>query len=319
MEKEIRILTGLHAGARMRLAEGNWRIGNEDSADVQITDWQHAAVTLRIHENGNATWTESCSDAPGIALAELLPIRFEEIALCVGDPAKAWPDDTALLDTLRPPVTSEAADLSKPAPTPATTRRPKGWQVFSGGFVLAVACAGTVLLTEQPSHAKALPSSELMLRRVNELLPRLNQNELEAVAQGDLIVVRGLVGSSADAIAVRQMLDKVAPSRSLTDIANVRDVIANIQESLRDSALKVSYAGKGQFLVTGSARNPAAVEKTVAQIEKDFGAGVKRIQVKLTQQRRSWPIADSNSALVADSLQYVQSQDGSKHFLAAGD
>jgi type III secretion protein D len=136
---------------------------------------------------------------------------------------------------------------------------------------------------------------------------------LHASLEGDRIVVHGLVRSNADAIAVKEMLQKIAPSNSLVDISNVADVIANIQDSVHDAAVKVGYEGDGKFNVTGAVRSVAAMQKTVAQIEVDFGSSIK-ISLNVTPAAQKWDVADSESALVSGSLQYVQAVDGSKHF-----
>jgi type III secretion protein D len=315
MMKEIRILTGLHTGARIQLATGIWKIGSDENADVQISDWQHATIQLEIEESGRTAWIAADTDGPGASLADMQPLRFDGIVLCSGDPVATWPDDAALLEKLMPAAAAEASGMAMPVPAsmPAAGKRQKRWLVF-GSAAMTMACISSALLLGNPSQADILPSNEIVLLQIQDMLVKLHQRELEAMARGDLIVVQGMVSSSADAVAVKQMLQKVAPSKSLADFAIVNDVIANIQDSLHDPALKVSYSGKGNFIVTGGARSVAAVQKTVAQIGADFGSSVKRIEAVVTPAPHNWAVADSDSALVADSLQYMQSLDGSKHF-----
>ncbi|MCR4468335.1 secretion protein [Burkholderia sp. SCN-KJ] len=59
--KLLRILTGHHAGAQVHLDAGAYRIGADDDADVQLTDWQGADVLLVVEPNG----TVSCERLDG--------------------------------------------------------------------------------------------------------------------------------------------------------------------------------------------------------------------------------------------------------------
>nr|WKF60266.1 hypothetical protein HUO10_004787 [Paraburkholderia busanensis] len=50
--KLLRILTGRHAGAQVHLDPGAYRIGADDDADIQLTDWRGADVLLVVEANG---------------------------------------------------------------------------------------------------------------------------------------------------------------------------------------------------------------------------------------------------------------------------
>ncbi|MCA3931849.1 FHA domain-containing protein [Burkholderia sp.] len=46
--KLLRILTGHHAGAQVHLEPGAYRVGADDDADIQLTDWRGADVLLVV-------------------------------------------------------------------------------------------------------------------------------------------------------------------------------------------------------------------------------------------------------------------------------
>ena len=46
MTKEIRLLTGRHAGARVALNAMPTLIGNDDESNIQISDWDQPAMRL---------------------------------------------------------------------------------------------------------------------------------------------------------------------------------------------------------------------------------------------------------------------------------
>lgn len=315
MSKEIRILTGTHAGATLQMAQGLWSVGCGESMDVQLSDWSHAPMYLEIAADGSVT----CITAgTGLPVADLQALRFGEIVLCIGDAAADWPGDADLLATLDAPekvaveADMEVAEVPAAMHAAHPPKLARRW-LFAGCTALVVTAASTAFLPSQTSQATVLPSSATLLQKVCNELAAAHQDELHAQLEGDRIVVHGLVRDHGDAIAVKDMLHRIAPTSSLVDFTDVAGVIANIQDSVHDSAVKVRYEGKGVFSVSGAVRSVAAVQKTVSQVEADVGSGIKIVQnVTLAAQR--WDVADSESALVSGSLQYVQAVDGSKHF-----
>lgn len=50
--KLLRILTGVHAGAQLRLSPAGYRLGADDDADIRISDWSGADLLLTLDEAG---------------------------------------------------------------------------------------------------------------------------------------------------------------------------------------------------------------------------------------------------------------------------
>jgi type III secretion protein D len=149
------------------------------------------------------------------------------------------------------------------------------------------------------------------------LLAGIGQGGLHVSQRDGLTVVQGVVATGADADAVRDLLRRAAPDHAVAHLAVVNDVLASIGESLHEPTLKAGYAGNGRFIVSGTTRDGATVQRRLAQLAADLGPAVTRLDADVTEVRPGWSMADSDSALDAGGLRYVQSLDGSKHFPGA--
>jgi type III secretion protein D len=300
MIKHIRILTGRHCGASLELAAGTWRIGCDDDAAVHISDWQHAPIDLTIGADGRISWRAGEGAATDVDDDEVL--HFGDVALSVGGP-----------DTV--------AAGPEPEPEPHVRRgtsRPKGRRWLALGAVAVPATLlSTALLAMQPASPTAAALHDGVRVDIPVLLARMGQGGLHVGERAGLTVVQGVVRTSADADAVRDLLRRVAPGQAVAHLAVVNDVLASIGEALHEPTLKAAYAGNGNFVVTGTTRDGATVQRRLAQLTADLGPAVGRLDANVTEVRPGWSVADSDSALDAGGLRYVQSLDGSKHFPGA--
>lgn len=304
MIKEIRILSGRHRGAVLPLTAGTWRIGCDDAASVHISDWRHAPVSLTIAEDGHVFW-QADGAAEAVAVTEHQTIHFEDIALSIGA------------------ADSAAAEAATPAAVPAGApvatepgRNKRRWLAL-GALAMPAALLSSALLAMQPPHADPGTPLDSVRRRLPALLAGIGQGALQVNQQDGLIVVQGVVRSGAEAGAVRSLLREVAPEHAVAHLAIVNEVLASITESLHESTLKPRYEGKGVFVVTGTTRDSALVQRRLAQLAADLGPAVSRLDAQVTEVRPGWSVADSDSALDIGELRYVQSLDGSKHFPGA--
>ena len=295
MIKHIRILTGRHRGASLELAAGTWRIGCDDDAAVHISDWQHAPIDLTIGADGSISWRAGDGAATGVAAGEAL--HFGDVALRGGGPE---------------------AETAAAAPAPASpVRRPRRRWLALGAVAVPATLLSTALLAMPPASPTAAAAHDGVRADIPALLARMGQGGLRVGERDGLTVVQGVVRTSADADAVRDLLRRVAPGHAVAHLAVVNDVLASIGESLHEPTLKAAYAGNGNFVVTGTTRDGATVQRRLAQLAADLGPAVGRLDANVTEVRPGWSVADSDSALDAGGLRYVQSLDGSKHFPGA--
>jgi len=115
MTKEIRLLTGRHAGARVTLNALPTVIGNDEQSDIQISDWDQPAMQVIQREDGSLTIVTGDASGEAIVMEDFKPRRFGSVVLCVGDAEAQWPSDIELLETLLSP---------SPAPAPVSASTP---------------------------------------------------------------------------------------------------------------------------------------------------------------------------------------------------
>ncbi|MCA3780493.1 MAG: secretion protein [Burkholderia sp.] len=228
--KLLRILTGHHAGAQVHLEPGAYRVGADDDADIQLTDWRGADVLLVVESNGavssqrleHAAANDSLAalavppadpphdgddasagqdDEPPATLdpckvwmVDFVPLQFDDIALCIGWADDAWPSDLALLSTL---LTGPARASNEGDGTPRGAARVK--RLRYAGIVAACVAVGagvaglSFALTTNVSRAALAPPDVLLEQRVNRALADAHLNELHAARDGGEGAARAVV------------------------------------------------------------------------------------------------------------------------------
>jgi type III secretion protein D len=322
--KRLRILTGVHAGAQVRLTPGMHRIGNDDDSDIRISDWQGQDLLLAVDDEGLVTAQridpgaapDAAADAPQagepiidpgcVLLVDFAPMRFGDTALCIGWEDAAWPSDIDLLSTL----------LVKTETPPRQGGQSRVRNLIGIGLacvaLTALIVIGSTLMTTQVSHAAAPRETSELLHRVNALLATANQPELHAQAAGSMVKITGIVATSADDLIVRKALEPLGAA----SVARQYDVAANdarsIEESLGIPELHVAYAGRGVFDVTGKVANAAAANAAISRVRVDLDENVKDLRDQVTEIGRN--TAPSFSELVlSNAVQYAETPDGIKH------
>ncbi len=83
--KQLRILTGRHAGARINLTATRHQIGADEAADIQLLDWTAEPVVIGAGEDGMVhIATASQGGQASAVLADFTPRRFGDVVLCMG-------------------------------------------------------------------------------------------------------------------------------------------------------------------------------------------------------------------------------------------
>ncbi|MGN4220365.1 type III secretion protein, partial [Burkholderia gladioli] len=323
--KLLRILTGTHAGAQLQLAPGAHRIGTDDAADIRLTDWRGADLWLTVDDSGVvsaqavASANADADAAAGnptsgpletILLIDFVPMQFDGTILCVGDETGVWPSDYELLQTL----------LAKPVPKASPLRR-RYLGIAAACFgVGAVIVTVSVLSTVQMSRAALPPNADDNARRVTEALAAARIDGLNAHAVGDTVVVTGMLASSADDSAVRQLLRRL----TITQVAPQYDVAPQVARSIEDSlgvpGARVQYGGGGRFVIKGSVGNKMALDAAIARVRADLDPNVKDIVADVSESASNATSTDATAyseMISADGVQYAQTPDGVKHIYAS--
>ncbi|MCC8537826.1 HrpD5 family protein [Xanthomonas axonopodis pv. poinsettiicola] len=305
MTMQLRILTGIHAGARLDLQPGSYTLAADPQAEIRIEDWPDRPLIIEVDADGQARYR---SDAlPTTAFVALHPVRFGPLVLCIGEATADWPDDVALLERLLSP----AAPSATPPP-----RSPRGTAMRAVvGAMLALAAAALLpsLLPAFLSNAAPPHSPDNQFNQVRFLLKQLGLPEARVERVGARVRVEGLVTSSADAARLRAQLHRYQHAVTV-DVVVVDEVLATLRDTLADRDLSVRYDGHGVFSIAGSSDNAERAIRRIADLRSDLGPEIRKLHVDITQQDPSVkPPANYDAALLADGLHYVETPDGTKH------
>lgn len=332
--KILRILTGTHAGTQARLTPGQYRIGKEDDADICVTDWDVAPIVVTLHENGviDAREASAASGDPSVVLIpDFVPFPFGITALCFGAEDTAWPPDIQLLASMyAPPAASRAgAQGSSGADVAGAERGSSSGRPVRGRasriatmavLLIALLAAGgsVVAAVWLRSPSTPLPhSADDVAALLRRQLRDAQLAGLRVRAQGDTVVIDGMVNDASQDIAVRDLLARTG----YHDIARQYDVahadVASIDELLAEDNVHTRYAGEGVFVLSGAAASLTRFQDALSRLTPDLSANVKRLDVDVTESPPTAPLAYS-SMLDVGGTRYVQTQDGVKHLFAGG-
>jgi type III secretion protein D len=337
--KQLRILTGEHAGVSLELTSTRYVIGADDKADIQLLDWQSSPVVIEVTEEQVVNIAVNPGDLFVLQPEEVerfddfSPRRVGDIVLCVGPAQGAWPSDLDLITRLTQPAANDtdaaaaaagaaAAGTEPAAPAlPMRSRRRMGrvLSVVAGlamltGFGATVARMNNGSGTQNAQRgAPALP----LKARVERTVAELSLPGLDVVQTGEQVAVRGLVRSTADAAALRARLEGLKVGGIVHAYASAADVAQDIAEGLGLPGLEVSWRGNGVFAVSGRTVDLDRLNAAAARLRTDLAPLVQRIDVVATEKapNASAPIS---AALNAGELKYVQTRDGVKHLSLSG-
>lgn len=315
--KQLRVLTGLHAGTQLLLSASRYRIAADDEADIQIADWQQEAlllqlqeedqvVTLAIESQANAAAADTQPSAWQV-FEDFMPRRFGDLVLCVGPHGAEWPTDMELLERLMRPAAQAAAAVGK-AP-----RHAARLMLLLGAGALALAGTFFTVVSRQAGAAQARVVPESLLSQVLRAVAGGPFQGVTARAAGERVIVEGLLANGADTEALRQVLARFPASRIEHRYAAANEIAQSIVDALPGrGSLVAEYLGNGRFVVTGQAQALGKVREAAARVAGDLAPLVRSIEVVAAEA----PAPDRvpvGALLATEGLQYVQTRDGAKH------
>ncbi|HEV3104146.1 MAG TPA: HrpD5 family protein [Trinickia sp.] len=331
--KALRVLTGIHAGAQVRLTSGTYRVSAAEDADVCISDWQVDELSLRIDENGVTRLSPGYGGE--VLVADFVAVPFGDVVFCVGPDDTEWPRDLDLLAGLwktAEPATPEAGEAAQQSMTddehashetllPLTARRVT-WRTAA----VALACtagigalmtAGVMLAGTQTSEAASVKvDTNALSKALDEALHREGFADLYSSSRGGSLVVRGMVSSPDESAKVQRIMDGIARGKVRREYDVAQQDIDNIQQSLAGMGAAVSYAGHGVFQVTGNVPSMTDFRARIAEVRADLDSNVKRLDVDVKEARLPVPDAEYTEVVATDALRYIETPDGTKHLFA---
>ncbi|MDN7177114.1 hypothetical protein M0D69_03630 [Caballeronia sp. SEWSISQ10-4 2] len=248
-------------------------------------------------------------------LQNLVPRRMNEVVLCVGPCDAVWPTDMDLLSRM---LESErvAAERRKAPVRRSPYRRWMRWSTLG----LAAASLGGVAILVAPgqvSSAAAMRSPEALQRSAEQVsfgdaIAKLGMKDVHVARNGDTTLVTGMVATPNDKTRVAGVLERYRNLEIASRLTIAQDVADELQSSLGEPEVSVTYAGDGTFRVAGIARDVQNVQQRAERARIDFGSSIKRVAFDLKE--RASPDTSVSSMLATESLRYVELADGTKSF-----
>lgn len=302
--QELRILTGIHAGARAPLPDGEATIGTSPSCDFVVTDEgilpEHARLTPQ-----EAGWTVHWSQDSAGGIARLAPgagLAVGPVLVTVSAANAPWPDELppAALQPETPPAPEAAearpvaespvATLEAPAvgPGPASTGKKESARPLMSlvlGALLAALLTGFALMwASRPMPASptvpapaAVADPDTMRARILAAITELGLQQhvaIEPDGKGGL-AVRAVLVSDEQAEALATAMLRLSP-RPLLQIATEGDLRQAVSEAVDRLAIELQanltaiYLGQGRFRIDGRLTNEAEREGLLSNLRAQF-------------------------------------------------
>ena len=311
--KQLRILSGAHAGAFLNLSPGTHTLGRADDCDITITDWSLDALTLRIGTDGVVTAQWPGESPRGLRLDDLAPVDFGGVVTCFGPCDGAWPADAQLLAGLRA-STSRGAFVGARRNAFASRRG-----IVSGLAAMSVAVLTFGWLVSASSSprdtaAVTIGSARADLQRT---LDALAPGRLAVSQEAGALMVDGLVDTPAQARSAAGAMDAVPPRFPvLRHVSVATDVAETIRSALGMPGAQVSYRGARVFSVVVEAADVAAAQAAVERVAADLAPLVRHIDAVLqeTPEARA-PMPATLSSMTADGVSVLETRDHVKHLV----
>ncbi|MGU8077338.1 MULTISPECIES: HrpD5 family protein [Burkholderia] len=311
--KTLRILTGTHAGIQARLTPGRYRIGAADDTDICITDWDEDDVFVELDAHGAVSARRADAAAPDqsvVWIPDFVAFPFGTTVLCFGDEDAAWPPDIELLAGLYHGTGDRPAGGEH---APRAKRRTR-LLLAAAAVVALLAAGGSVIANVWPDRGNVPPPPDAhsVAARLERQFRDARIAGLRVRAQGDTVVVDGIVDETSQDIAARALLARADYHAIARQYDVAHDDVASIEESIGIDGVRVRYAGDGVFDVTGVAPSIARLQEALGQLRADLNANIRRLDVNVTEAPATSGVLYS-AMLDVGATRYVQTTDGVKH------
>ncbi|MET0382995.1 MAG: secretion protein [Burkholderiaceae bacterium] len=306
--KQLRILTGAHAGAKIDLPTGDYRIGTDHDADVQLTDWPGADALLTVDREGLVSLVQPADKAAAadkaqkIWLVEHVPMPFDGVALCVGDSETAWPDDVALLGTL----------YVKPVSDVSSRRRRAVGMALAFAMVGSLIVAGSALVMPGATQA-AIVTPKTQQEALQRGLAEAHIDGLTVTANDVGLRVTGMVNTAAEDMHVREMFIRLHLPHVDRAYHVAQNDVRSIEDALGLEGARVAYVGDGAFEISGTVRSEAALRTAINRVRADLDSNITALRVSSEIAFADTLPNTFSEVMSADEITYGQTPDGVKH------
>jgi type III secretion protein D len=314
--RQLRILSGTHAGASLDLGAGVHSLGDRPDCDISITDWRFQALALHLEVDGMAIakWDDPTPHA--LRFEDFMPIDFDGVIVCIGACDGEWPARQELLARLRS-VGAAIAPVPAVAPRRRLDRRTASWAAMA--LIGLVSSGWIVTATSKPS---AEPRMTLQSARA-DLQQALDRAAAGHVTVSELqggLAVDGLVDDALQARAVAHAIDAVPPQFEVARRYSIAaDVIETIRSAVDLPGARIDYRGGGVFAIDVRSADVEATRAAIARVAADLAPTVRRLD-PLIEETAGPPArtpAVKSSWVSTDGTNVMETRDGVKHLVPA--
>lgn len=267
----LRVLIGVHAGAKVMLNQAHYLIGNDPESDIVLSDMTIERAKLAMH-SGETNCSSVTLEAGGTtSIIEVNRAhRIGEIVIVIAN--KRCPSDLELMTGL----------FSAPAEPVTAKKEKKRFKLILALSVAIVAFGSTVMLQASPDRPvlKKITEKEYPITTVKRLIATLNYPGIHITARDNLIIVDGILGTKSDANKLKSSLNSLKINGIEHNYAVESEIISVILQSLAQPGIYVRYVGTGKFEVSGISDGDKQLEAKIKQLAIDLSPNVQAINVK---------------------------------------
>ena len=311
--KQLRVLSGTHAGASLDLAPGSHSLGSRPDCDISIADWRFEPLTLRIDRDAAvAQWSGTTAHA--LRFDDWVPVDFAGVVLCLGPCDGDWPERTQLMLAL---LSVEAAI----AP-PAATRRGRSLDrrvvAWGGTSLIALVAAGWIATASSEPHETRVPTLQSAIVDLQRTLDRTTASRLHVSEASGSLVVDGIVDDGRQAQQAIQAIEALPRSiKVVRRFSVVSEIVETIRTSVGLPGARIDYRGNGVFTFGALTSDIAATQADLDRVASDLAPSVRRIDAVLEEPPLPHPpLPAVLSALTTeDGINVMETRDGVKHLV----
>lgn len=313
--RQLRILSGTHAGASLDLLPGTHSLGDPSDCDVSISDWRFDTLALRVDTDGAvlAQWRVGES-AHALCFEDFVPVDFAGVVVCLGPCSSHWPERPQLIAALQT-VTAALAPAGG-------LRRLGRWNLrVASGIVATVAALLTVgwiaTATSKPQDV-AVPTLASECAALQQALDAVAPARLRVSEFKGSVLVEGLVDDGRQAALAAHAMD-TAPAHFLVarHVSVATDVAETIRSAVGLAGARIAYRGAGVFDYAVVTDDVVATQASVDRVAADLAPTVRRIAAVLQESAAVRPAAPAvlSALTTEDGINVMETRDGVKHLV----
>ena len=312
--KQLRVLTGTHAGASLDLASGSHSLGSRSDCDITIADWRFEQLALRVDREAVVVAQWSGTTAHALRFDDWAPVDFAGVVLCLGPIDGEWPERAQLMRTLR----GVEAATAPPAGARRVRRLDRRVVAWGGTSLIALMAAGWIATASSEPHEARVPTLQSAAADLQRALDRTTASRLHVSEASGALVVDGIVDDARQAQQAIQAIEGLPRSiKVVRRFSMVSEIVETIRTSMGMPGAHIDYRGNGVFAFSAQTADIAATQAELGRVASDLAPSVRRIDAVLEEPPvpQPQPPAVLSALTTEDGINVMETRDGVKHLV----